>query len=313
MNCCTPDPNGQSTTCATEPISAPALQPALKKDVARQCPKCGQTGRSVARKTMLHLLKPELIDRMEESHYRFCSNPDCRVVYFAESVDSTFTTDDLLVRVGLKEREDPIPICYCFGHTVASARDEIARTGRSTVVASISAEIKAGRCACESNNPSGSCCLGDVSKAVKELMREHAAVANGESVAAFTPADSITTPAHDCCAPENQKGQTAMAQPINPPSETQEACCQATTRPASWLGRGLLAMGVSGTVVAALCCFAPALLAGLFVAIGLGFILNDAVLMALLVIFAGIAAFGYYLIKRRSGEPLPHQATPNFK
>ena len=309
MNCCTLDPNGQSTTCATEPVSAPALQ----KDVARKCLKCGQTGRLVVRQTMLQLLKPELIDRMEESHYRFCSNPDCRVVYFAESVDSTFTTDDLLVRVGLKEREDPIPICYCFGYTVASARDELARTGRSTVVASITAEIKAGRCACESNNPSGSCCLGDVSKAVKELTKEQAALANGESVAAITPVDSITIPAHDCCAPENQKGQTAMAQPINHPSETQEACCQATTRPASWLGRGLLALGVSGAVVAALCCFAPALLAGLFVAIGLGFILNDAVLMALLVIFAGVAAFGYYLIKRRSAVPMAQQATPNFK
>jgi hypothetical protein len=248
---------------------------------------------------MLHLLKPGLIDRIEESNYRFCSNPDCRVVYFAESADSTFTTDDLRVRVGLKEREDPIPICYCFGHTVASARDELARTGRSTVVASITAEIKAGRCACETTNPSGSCCLGDVSKTVKELMKEQAALANGRSIAAVNPADSITTPAHDCCAPEKQKGQMAMAQPVNHPSETHEACCQATARPASWLGRGLMALGISGAAIAAICCIAPALLAGLLVAIGLGFILNDAVLMALLAIFAGIAAFGYHLIKRR--------------
>jgi hypothetical protein len=225
---------------------------------------------------MLHLLKPGLIDRIEESNYRFCPNPDCRVVYFAESASSTFTTDELRVRVGLKEREDPIPICYCFGHTVASARDELARTSRSTVVASITAEIKAGRCACETTNPSGSCCLGDVSKAVQELMKE-------------------------------------MAQPINHPSETQEACCQTTARPASWLGRGLLALGVSGAALAALCCFAPALLAGLLVAIGLGFILNDAVLMALLAIFAGIAAFGYHLIKKRSAAPTAQQATPNFK
>lgn len=309
MNCCTPDPNRQSTTCATEPVSSLVPQ----KEAARNCPKCGQTGRSVARQTMLHLLKPGLIDRIEESNYRFCSNPDCRVVYFAENTDSTFTTEALQVRVGSKEREDPIPICYCFGHTVASARDELARTGRSTVVASITAEIKAGRCACETTNPAGSCCLGEVSKVVKELMKEQAALANGRSIAAVNPADSLTTQAHDCCAPEKQKGQTAMAQPINPPGETHEACCQTTARPASWLGRGLLALGVSGAVIAALCCVAPALLAGLLVAIGLGFILNDAVLMALLAIFAGIAAFGYYLIKRRSAAPTAQQATPNFK
>ena len=179
MNCCTPDPNGQSTTCVTEPVSSPVLQPALKKDATRNCPKCGQTGRSVARETMRYLLKPELLDRMEESNYRFCSNPDCRVVYFAESADSLFTRNELQVRVGLKEREDPIPICYCFGYTVASARDEIIRTGRSTVVASITAEIKAGRCACETTNPSGSCCLGDVSKVIKVLMKEQATLAKG--------------------------------------------------------------------------------------------------------------------------------------
>lgn len=168
MNCCSPDAKGQVTSYATT---------ALQKE--RNCPKCGQTGRSVARATMRHLLKSELPDRMNERDYRFCANPDCRVVYFAKGASSIFTTDDLSVRVGLKEREDPIPICYCFGHTVASARDEIASTGRSSVVASITAEIKAGRCACETTNPAGSCCLGEVSKVVKELLMAHAALANG--------------------------------------------------------------------------------------------------------------------------------------
>lgn len=174
MDCCTPDPTGQITSGATESVSAPALQ----KDLAHQCPQCGQTGRSVAQQTLRHLLKPELIDRLGELDYRFCANPDCRVVYFAESADRRFMTDDLRVRVGLKERTDPIPICYCFGHTVSSARDEIIRKGRSTVVASITAEIKAGRCACEITNPSGSCCLGEASKVVKELLKEQSALAN---------------------------------------------------------------------------------------------------------------------------------------
>ncbi|MCI0350504.1 MAG: hypothetical protein L0Z53_13855 [Acidobacteriales bacterium] len=309
MNCCSPDSNGQLTACATETASAPAL----RKDFARQCPRCGQTGRSVARQTLLHLLKPELIDRIGERNYRFCSEPDCRVVYFAEGEEIAFTANNLLVCVGLKERGDPIPICYCFGHTVASAREEIARTGRSTVVASITAEIKAGRCACEIRNPSGSCCLGEVSKVVKELLKEHSGAANGRSVAAITPAGSISIPAHDCYAPEKQRGQPAMAQPINHPSETREACCQATARPASRLGRGLMAFGMSGAAIAAICCFAPALLAGLLVAISLGFMLNDAVLMVLLAIFAGIGALGYYLVKRRTAAPMSQQANPNFK
>jgi len=77
------------------------------------------------------------------------------------------------IRFIKQAQEDPIPICYCFGHTVASAREEIARTGHSTVVARITAEIPAGHCACEVKNPAGSCCLGDVSRVVKTLLKEH--------------------------------------------------------------------------------------------------------------------------------------------
>ena len=77
------------------------------------------------------------------------------------------------IRFIKQAQEDPIPICYCFGHTVASAREEIARTGHSTVVARITAEIHAGHCACEIKNPAGSCCLGDVSRVVKTLLQEH--------------------------------------------------------------------------------------------------------------------------------------------
>jgi hypothetical protein len=66
----------------------------------------------------------------------------------------------------------------------------------------------------------------------------------------------------------------------------------------SWLGRALMAVGVSGAAFAALCCFAPLLVAGLVSAIGLGFILKDSILMGLLVIFLGIAGFGLYLARR---------------
>jgi len=117
MNCSSPDPNGQLTACAAETASEPALQ----KDAARKCPKCGQTGRSVARETMRYMLKPELTGRMGERNYRFCSAPDC---------------------------------------------------------------------------------LSEVSKVIKALLKEHAELPDGEGGVEFTPADPITTPAHDCCARE---------------------------------------------------------------------------------------------------------------
>lgn len=68
----------------------------------------------------------------------------------------------------------------------------------------------------------------------------------------------------------------------------------------SWLGRMLMAIGISGAVFAALCCLAPFIVAGLITALGLGFILNDFILIGLLVVFIGVAALGYYLVQRRT-------------
>lgn len=81
-------------------------------------------------------------------------------------------TDDLRVRVGLKERVDPIPLCYCFGFEESDAREEISRTGTSTISQRIAALIKQKMCACPARNPSGACCLGEVNKAVKRLIDE---------------------------------------------------------------------------------------------------------------------------------------------
>lgn len=86
-----------------------------------------------------------------------------------------FTKDALRVRVGMKEKEAPIPLCYCFGFDEEDARAEIARVGRSTIPQRISVFIKQGMCACPTRNPSGACCLGDVSKVIARLMGDGAA------------------------------------------------------------------------------------------------------------------------------------------
>jgi hypothetical protein len=94
------------------------------------------------------------------------------VVYFPFDPQApTFRRQDLVVRVGAKETADPIPICYCFGFTRKDIEDEIAASGRSTVAERISAEVKQGNCACEVKNPSGKCCLGDVTRIVRDHMR----------------------------------------------------------------------------------------------------------------------------------------------
>jgi CopZ-like zinc binding protein len=171
MDCCLLQKKDDS------PMNGAKVDGASKPDDGL-CRNCGSTGcasRSVSRKTMLLMLKPEHFDRAGAGHYRFCANPECSVVYFPEGEGAAFTTDDLRLRVGLKAKQDPIPLCYCFGFDEADARDEIAHTGQTSIPHRISALIKQGVCACLERNPSGGCCLGEVSKAIKRLLTEHQA------------------------------------------------------------------------------------------------------------------------------------------
>lgn len=171
MDCCSTGKAANAPVNVAEALAAdPKNAPAPQDDPDHACLSCRGASRPVARKTMLLMLKPEFFDGVGEGEYRFCSDPECRVVYFTEGDGRSFITDDLRVRVGLKEREGDIPLCYCFGFNEADAREEIARTGGSTVPQRIAALIKQKMCACLARNPSGACCLGEVTRAVKRLV-----------------------------------------------------------------------------------------------------------------------------------------------
>lgn len=150
-----------------DPINAPRT---AQDDPRHVCRGCHGPTRPVSRKTVLLMLKPALLDHAREGEYRFCAAPACRVVYFTEDDGINFLTDDLRVRVGFKERIDPIPLCYCFGFEEREAREEIRKTGASTIPQRITALINQKMCACPARNPSGACCLGDVMTAMKKLM-----------------------------------------------------------------------------------------------------------------------------------------------
>jgi hypothetical protein len=124
----------------------------------------------VTHRTVILMLRPECFDQMGESPYRFCVSPDCPVVYFSR--DRSFAIRDLRIRVGLKEKTGPIPLCYCFGFTEQAVREEIEAKGSTTIPQRITAFIKARLCACEERNPSGACCLREVTQAVKRLTKE---------------------------------------------------------------------------------------------------------------------------------------------
>ena len=131
------------------------------------CPSCATVGRVVGDKTIQSILEPAQALSLLAVGRRFCGTPSCATVYYGDD-GRAVTKDEIPIRVGLKEREDPIPLCYCFGFSVADVRREIVKTGRCTIPAHITAEVRAGRCSCEITNPSGTCCLGEVNRAVKQ-------------------------------------------------------------------------------------------------------------------------------------------------
>lgn len=133
-----------------------------------QCNECGKTGKPVKRKTLEHLLKEDRVSSIRNVQYFFCPSPSCNVVYFSED-EILFYKTELKVRVGVKETEEPIPVCYCFGYTRKMILEDFLKNGRSTIQEEITKKVKEGMCRCEITNPQGTCCLGIVATVVKSL------------------------------------------------------------------------------------------------------------------------------------------------
>lgn len=131
------------------------------------CPACAAPGRPVPRKTPANLLADP--SGLGDGPFSFCPTPHCEIVYFDLAGLESYGSKDLVVPVGIKRTKDPIPLCYCFGFTRAMMRDELERTGRTSIPRRIRDGIAAGECACSVKNPQGSCCLGQVNAAVAAL------------------------------------------------------------------------------------------------------------------------------------------------
>ena len=152
-DCCGP---GKEAACAL-PQSRPGF-----------CPACGAKGRSVSTLTVKSLVRDHTRVPASDT-YLFCRTADCEVVYFSDQ--AVFRKPDLKVRVGIKESEDPVPLCYCFDYTRADVRRELEDLGTSSIPERIKTEVQAGFCACEVKNPSGNCCLGDIAHAIQALVK----------------------------------------------------------------------------------------------------------------------------------------------
>ncbi|MFA0760771.1 MAG: hypothetical protein HZLCBSQH_000872 [Candidatus Fervidibacterota bacterium] len=216
-----------------------------------RCPECGRKGKPVPRITLEKLLTPEAQRRLTPAAFLFCETPNCPVVYFAPDDGSVFYKPDLMVRVGIKETEPPIPLCYCFGFTREMLWSELAQAGKTTIPDRIKAEVQAGNCRCEETNPRGSCCLGDIQRAIQ----------------AFRPqpvpaAELVGVGAENCCALTD--GCCAMPSEKTPSTTLRQV---GTERLSILASVGAMFIGL----LASACCWLPALLAAIGLSsVGLG-------------------------------------------
>ncbi len=137
------------------------------------CPMNEQVVKPVGRITVESLVKPEIKSDLLPQPYYFCNAPDCDTVYVSVLGEHLITKDQLFVRVGIKEQEDPVPICYCFNYDRQAIQADFRNKGSTEILKIITARVKAGECRCEVTNPSGTCCLGDISRAVKQAEAMH--------------------------------------------------------------------------------------------------------------------------------------------
>lgn len=196
---------------------------------AVQCATCGSKGRTVQPLTVRSLLHDEFVGQVADAEYRFCESTGCDVVYFADR--QSFTKSDLKVPVGVKEEAGERPLCYCFGHSIGSIKDELRTKGRSDAVADIRRKMKSPGCHCETSNPSGSCCLGSVTKGI-QIAQEELGMSDLNVPPSANPAKSSTS-----------RGERIAKIGTVVSAIMASSCC--------WLPLFLLAVGISGAGIAA--------------------------------------------------------------
>jgi copper chaperone CopZ len=183
------------------------------------CPSSGTKGKRVGPVTLHALVRDEFQGQIaDDTDYYFCDAKGCGVVYF--TTDSrTITKPQLKVEVGVKEAAGQRPLCYCFGHSIGTIKEELRTKGRTNALEDIRRKMKAPGCTCAVTNPSGACCLGTVGRGIETAKAEI-----GGMMPRRSRAETIS------------KVGTALS------AVMASACC--------WLPLVLLAFGVSGAGIA---------------------------------------------------------------
>ncbi len=90
------------------------------------CKECSNTGKPVMEITLKNMVKEPALEAIENPEgFHFCETPTCEVIYFNNERQVYLHKQDVKARVGIKETENPVPVCYCFGWTQEKIFDQI--------------------------------------------------------------------------------------------------------------------------------------------------------------------------------------------
>jgi copper chaperone CopZ len=122
-------------------------------------------------------------------------------VYYAQRAGASFAKSQLRVPVGIKEKAGDRPLCYCFGHSVATIEQELRTKGRSDALEDIRRKMQDPGCACEVKNPSASCCLGTVRKGIEAAQPEARSILSGSRAETISKVGTVLSAimASSCC------------------------------------------------------------------------------------------------------------------
>ncbi len=141
----------------------------LKVNEEAVCSVCGWKGKSVPEKTLKSFLKEGLLSELNFLKGTI-STPTQTAKSFASIPIRIFSSkkSPLKIRIGLKKKELPRSLCYCFSITREIIEEDI-RTRESTDYPGyIKEKVRRHECECELKNHSGIYCLSHARKVIEE-------------------------------------------------------------------------------------------------------------------------------------------------
>ena len=130
-------------------------------------PVCGNTGRKVSALTLDNHITGPLREKTGNDA-TFCLNPGCEVVYCVPG-GKVVRRGETKLAVTIKDPGDDVYVCYCFEFKRGDIRKDLSEKGKTDIPDRIRKNIQDGKCACESKNPRGACCLADVAREIAFL------------------------------------------------------------------------------------------------------------------------------------------------